>query len=67
MLLVPLEARAKMAPLWDRTFDKGIDWLLQTEFDVLVVGSNKKLYAISERRGEKLWSIENGPELQETM
>jgi len=61
MVLLPLKAAASTAPLWDKTFDKDIDWLLQTEFDVLIIGSNNKLYAVSERRGEQLWSIESGP------
>ena len=51
------------SPLWDREFDKDIDWLVQTDFDVLIVGSNKKLYALSERRGEAIWSLESGPDI----
>lgn len=49
--------------LWDREIDKDIDWVIQTDFDVLIAGSNKKLYALSERRGENIWSIESGPDI----
>jgi outer membrane protein assembly factor BamB len=56
-------AYAMTSPLWDRKFDRDIDWLIQTDFDVIIIGSNKKLYALSERRGENIWSIESGPDI----
>jgi hypothetical protein len=66
MLLEPIAAVAATSSSWSKKLDKDIDWIIQTEFDVLLVGSNKKLYAISERRGEQLWSIEIGSEIGRT-
>ncbi|MEQ8191750.1 MAG: PQQ-binding-like beta-propeller repeat protein [Candidatus Eremiobacterota bacterium] len=65
-LLVPVFIQpvyGRTSPLWDREFDRDIDWIIQTEFDVLIAGSNKKLYALSERRGEEIWSIKSGPDI----
>ena len=63
-VLVPLEAMAKAAPLWQKKFDGDIDWIIKTDFDTLVIGSNSKLYVASERGGELLWSVESGPEIK---
>jgi len=65
-LLVPVFIQpvyGRTSPLWDREFDRDIDWIIQTEFDVLIAGSNKKLYALSERRGEEIWTIKSGPDI----
>ena len=65
LILTPLQASAGITPpLWEKRFDKDIDWIIQTEFDVLIAGSNKKLYVVSSRRGEQLWSIDRGPEIK---
>jgi len=66
MLLQPLASVAATSSSWSKEFDKDIDWIIQSEFDVLLAGSNKKLYAISERSGEQLWSIEIGSEIGRT-
>lgn len=66
MALQPLAAVATTGPSWSKEFDKDIDWIIQTEFDALLVGSNQKLYAISERGGEQLWSIEIGSDIGRT-
>ena len=66
MLLVPLAADATTSSSWSKEFDKDIDWIIQTDFDVLLIGSNKNLYAVSERQGEQLWSIELGSDIGRT-
>lgn len=63
-LILACDASAASAD-WSAKFDSGVRFYQMTELGVLVVGTEKSLYAVGGERGEVLWR-RKGVELDET-